>query len=199
MLNVVAAAIGFAMFGFAGHLRANLLGPFVVTSIPMAYLGGLAGFSGRAQAIILGLALLAGAVRLLFFQALPTIRAPREGARFYAIALVTGGILGFVAGATGIGGGIFLAPVLLAFGWANVKETGNVAAAFIVLNSLAGLAAKLPTQPLDAGLLLPLLGVVVVGAVIGSFAGARKIPPRALSLLLGVVLLAAAAKSLLGI
>lgn len=199
VLNIVAAAIGFAMFGFAGHLRARLLIPFVVTSVPMAYLGGLARLSGRTQAIILGLALLAGAIRLLFFRTLPTVRAPHRGPAFYAIALVTGAGLGFLAGATGIGGGIFLSPILLILGWANVKEAGNVAAAFIVLNSLAGLAAKLPTQALDMGLLLPLLAVVVVGALLGSFAGARRIPPRTLSVLLGVVLLAAAAKSLLGI
>ena len=118
---------------------------------------------------------------------------------FLAIALATGAVLGFLAGATGIGGGIFLSPILLVLGWASVKEAGNVAAAFIVLNSLAGLAAKLPKQALDTTLLVPLLAVVVAGALIGSFAGARKIPPRWLSLLLGVVLLAAAAKSLLGI
>lgn len=199
VLNVVAAAIGFAMFGFAGHLRWRLLLPFVVTSVPMAYVGGLARFSGRAQEVILGLALLAGAVRLLYAQSLPTVRAPRDGRGFVAIALAVGAVLGFLAGATGIGGGIFLSPVLLMLGWASVKEAGNVAAAFIVLNSVAGLAAKLPRQPLDAGLLLPLLAVVTVGALLGSFVGARKLPPRALQLLLGVVLLAAAAKSLFGI
>lgn len=199
VLNIAAAAIGFAMFGFAGHLRWRILLPFVVTSVPLAYVGGLARFSGRAQEVILGLALLAGALRLLFVQSLPTIAAPREGARFYAIALVVGAILGFLAGATGIGGGIFLSPILLVFAWANVKEAGNVAAAFIVLNSLAGLAAKLPRQAIDGALLLPLLAVVVAGALLGSFAGARKLPPRALQVLLGVVLLAAALKSLLGI
>ncbi|HUR69580.1 MAG TPA: sulfite exporter TauE/SafE family protein [Candidatus Thermoplasmatota archaeon] len=199
VLNIAAAAIGFAMFGAAGHLRWRLLLPFLATSVPMAYLGGRVPLSGRSQAVILGLALLAGALRLLFLRSLPTVRAPRTGGPFYAIALAMGAALGFLAGATGIGGGIFLSPVLLMLGWASVKEAGNVAAAFIVLNSLAGLAAKLPRTPLDMGLLLPLGAVVVAGAVLGSFAGARKIPPRALQVLLGCVLLAASVKALFGL
>ena len=199
VLNILAAGIGFAMFGFAGHLRWRILLPFVLTSVPLAYVGGLLRFPGRTQELILGGALLVGAVRLLLYQSLPKVDAPRDGRAFLAIALVTGAVLGFLAGATGIGGGIFLSPILLMLGWASVKEAGNIAAAFIVLNSLAGLAAKLPTAPLDTALLLPLGVVVVVGALLGSFAGARRIPPRALQVLLGVVLLAAAAKSLLGL
>ena len=199
VLNIVAAAIGFAMFGFAGHLRGKLLLPFALTSVPLAYLGGTMRFSGRAQAIILGVALLAGALRLLFFQSLPSVRAPRQGAAFYAIALVTGAVLGFLAGATGIGGGIFLSPLLLVLGWANVKEAGNVAAAFIVLDSLAGLAAKLPTQPLQTGLLVPLLAVVVVGASHRLLRRRVEDPAPVALAVLGIVLCGRRAKSLLGI
>jgi uncharacterized protein len=196
VLNIVAAGIAFLMFRHAGHLRWRLLLPFLVTSVPMAYLGGLASLSGRAQAIILGLALLAGAARLLFFASPPNLRVPQRGAAFHVGAPVLGAVLGFLAGATGIGGGIFLSPILLVLGWANVREAGSVASAFIVLNSLAGLAAKLPRTPLDQGLLLALIGAVVVGALVGSFAGARRLPPRALQVLLGAVLAVAGLKAL---
>jgi uncharacterized membrane protein YfcA len=198
VLNILAAAIAFITFQQAGHLRVRLLLPFVVTSVPLAYLGGLLHFSGRAQAILLATALLLGSVRFLAFRAPPRIRfVPVEHWAFYVIAPLLGCMLGFLAGATGIGGGIFLSPILFALGWASLKEAASLASAFIVLNSGAGLAAKLPHTPLDAAVLLPMLVVVLVGAVVGSFFGARRLPPRALQVLLGVVLLVAGVKTVL--
>jgi len=84
VLNVLAAGIAFVHFQQAGHLRARLLLPFVLTSVPAAFLGGRIDLSGRAQAVILGVALLAGAARFLFFAKPPELRAPREGPLFYA-------------------------------------------------------------------------------------------------------------------
>lgn len=196
VLNILAAGIAFVMFQRAGHLRPKLLLPFVVTSIPAAYLGGLAPFGSRAQEIILGLGLLAGAIRFLFFPSPPRLPLPRDGPPFLALAAALGALLGFLAGATGIGGGIFLSPLLVAFGWADVRQAGSVASAFIVLNSAAGLAAKLPRTPLDAPLLGALGLAVVAGAALGAFAGSRRLPPRALQVLLGVVLAVASAKAL---
>lgn len=196
VMNIVAASIAWVMFRQAGYLRWRLLLPFVVTSVPASYLGGLAPLSGHAQALILGLALLAGAIRLLFFANPPSLNVPRGGARFYAIAFVMGAIVGFLSGSTGIGGGIFLSPVLIALGWATVREAASVASAFIVLNSLAGLAAKLPGTPLEPGVLAPLLAVVITGALLGSFLGARRLPLRFVQMLLGLVLLVAALKNL---
>jgi uncharacterized protein len=197
VLNILAASIAFLMFRHAGHLRWRLLLPFVVTSVPMAYLGGLATWSSRTQSYLLAAALLIGAARLLFIARPPNLHVPRDGWVFYALAPALGLVLGFLAGATGIGGGIVLSPILLATGWANVREAGNVASAFIVLNSLAGLAAKVSATPIDVPFVAPLAVVVVAGAAVGSFVGARKLPLRALQVLLGLVLLAAGLKALL--
>jgi hypothetical protein len=197
VMNIVAAAIAWVMFGQAGFLRWRLLLPFLVTSVPFAYLGGLLPLTGRTQAVLLGLALLAGAIRLLFFAKPPSLNVRVEGALYYAIAAALGALLGFMAGATGIGGGIFLSPILIALGWANVKEAGSVASAFIVLNSLAGLAARLPRTPIDAHYVAPFLAVVIVAALLGSFMGARRLPFRTVQISLGLVLLIAAAKNLL--
>lgn len=196
VLNIVAAAIGFRMFQSAGHLRTDLLVPLLVTSVPMAYLGGRLPLSGRAQAWILGGALLLGGLRLLL---LPQPRAGEARLLAYrkVICPVLGALLGFLAGTTGIGGGIFLSPILFLLGWASVKQAAAIASAFIVLNSAAGLAAKLPRQPVAADTLLLLGGVVVVGALAGSYLGARRLPPRALQALLGVVLLVAAVRAVL--
>jgi uncharacterized membrane protein YfcA len=197
VLNVLAAAIAFGNFGGAGHLRLRLLLPFVVTSVPAAYLGGSVPMKGPVEQAVLGGALLLGAIRLLFFARPPNLHVAQEGAAFRVGAPLLGAALGFLAGATGIGGGIFLSPVLLLLGWATVRETGAISSAFIVVNSVAGLVARLPRSPVDPSTLAPLAAVVVVGAAVGSFVGARRIPPRALQVLLGVVLLVAAGKALL--
>ena len=197
VLNILAAGIAFVNFERAGHLRWRLLVPFVVTSVPMAYLGGLMAMSGRTQQLILGAALLAGGLRLLLVPKPSVARIPQTGWIFLIGPLLLGAVLGFLAGTTGIGGGIFLSPILLLLGWATVKEAGSVASAFIVLNSASALAAKLPRTPLDLDALFPLAAAVVAGALVGSFVGARRLPPRVLQALLGVVLLVAAGKALL--
>lgn len=196
VLNILAAVIGFRTFQRAGHLRTDLLLPLLVTSVPMAYVGGRMPLSGAAQAWILGTALLLGGLRLILL-AEPKAGQPRFVAARSLICPLLGALLGFLAGTTGIGGGIFLSPVLFLLGWANLKEAAAIASAFIVLNSAAGLAAKLPNQALDVTVLLLLGGVVVAGAVAGSYLGARKLPPRALQVMLGVVLLVAAVRAVM--
>jgi uncharacterized membrane protein YfcA len=198
VLNILAAGIAFVHFQQGGHLRARLLLPFVVTSIPAAFLGGRVPLSGRVQAVILGVALLAAAARFLFFSRMRAPGVKREGPLVLLAAMALGAVLGFLAGATGIGGGIFLSPLLLLLGWATIKEAASVASAFIVLNSLAGLAAKLGSTPIDLALLVPLAVTVVAGALLGAWAGARRLRTRPMQVLLGIVLLVAGAKALVG-
>src|SRR5919201_585392 len=198
VMNIVAASIAWVQFGQAGFLRWRLLLPFLVTSVPFAYLGGSLPITGRTQAFILGIALLLASIRLLFFARPPSLDLRIRGIAYYIVAALMGGLLGFLAGATGIGGGIFLSPILIALGWANVKEAASVASAFIVLNSLAGLAARLPRTPIEPHYVAPFVAVVVIGALIGSFMGARRLPFRAVQVSLGLVLLIAAGKNLLG-
>jgi len=198
VMNIVAATIAWVMYSQAGFLRWRLLLPFVVTSVPAAYLGGSLPITGRLQAVILGVALLGAGLRLLLFPRPPSLDLRVTGVAYYVLAAVVGAILGFLAGATGIGGGIFLSPILIALGWANVKEAASVASAFIVLNSLAGLAARLSRTPIDAQYVAPFVAIVIAGALIGSFMGARRLPFRSVQISLGLVLLIASAKNLLG-
>lgn len=195
-VNLVAATIAFLVFRQAGHLRLRLLLPFAVTSVPMAFLGGLLDLNGHVPRVLLGTVLLLAAFRFLLRPRPPTTGIPMEGWPFRVGAPLLGAGLGFLAGATGIGGGVFLSPVLVLLGWGTVREAGNVAAAFIVLNSAAGLSARVVSTPIDVGFLIPVVLVVAAGALTGSFVGARKLRPVALRILLGVVLLAAGAKTL---
>lgn len=198
VLNILAAAIAFVHFQQAGHLRAKLALPFLLASIPAAYLGARLPFTGRAQELILGVALVLGAARFLFFAKPPNFHAPREGALFWVGAPLLGAALGLLAGATGIGGGIFLSPILLALGWADIKETGSVSSAFIALNSAAGLAASIDRMPVNVPLLVPMAATVIVGAIVGAWAGARRLQKRPMQVMLGLVLLVAGAKALFG-
>lgn len=199
VLNILAAGIAFLFFQQAGHLRARLLWPFLVTSVPAAYLGGAIDLSGRLQELILGVGLALAALRLLLVRRPVDQRISASGRAFWVLAPLLGAVLGFLAGATGIGGGIFLSPVLVLLGWASVKEAGTVAAAFIVFNSAAGLVARLPRTPVPVDLMLPLIGVVLVGALLGAFLGARRIPPRGTQIALGLVLAVASIKALLSL
>ncbi|MCL5669044.1 MAG: sulfite exporter TauE/SafE family protein [Gammaproteobacteria bacterium] len=195
VLNIAVALIAFVNYHRAGHFSLRLLWPFAATSVPAAFIGGSLNISMQLFSVILGLALLAAALRFLFFA------SPRQAHITYLphrllIALPAGAILGLLAGLVGIGGGVFLSPLLLLLGWADTKRTGAVTAGFIVLNSASGLTAQTLNNTPDWGLFWPLLVTVLAGAAIGSWWGAFKLSTTRLQQVLGVVLLAAGVKLL---
>jgi len=106
-------------------------------------------------------------------------------------SLLVGGAIGYVSGITGVGGGIFLAPLVLAFGWVATRQSAAVSAAFNLLNSataLAGVWATMPALPSDLPVWLIAVGL---GGFVGSLLGARHLPPKAMRLLLAALLLVA--------
>jgi hypothetical protein len=193
LMNIVVAGVASWRFRAAGHYRAALFWPFAAGSVPLAFVGGRLHVPAGAYQAALGGVLLFAAVRM----ALP---APAEDHRIrpppLPLALLSGAGIGFVSGAIGVGGGIFLSPLVLFAGWAGVKETAAVSAPFILVNSIAGLAGlahavgELPSA-------VPALALAaLLGALCGSWLGARRLPPRVLRWLLAVVLLVAGMKLL---
>ena len=201
-LNVLVASIALFRFARVGAFTPKLLWPFVITSIPCAFLGGMITVDPTVYKIVLGLVLLFAAYRL--FAHLPQGAAETTRAVRMPAALATGGVIGIVSGVIGVGGGIFLAPVLLLARWATARQTAGVCAAFILLNSLAGLAGVIAGN-VRAGGTLPLeslaIGVwgaaVAVGGFIGSGIGSRRLGHIALRRTLAVVLFIAAGKMFL--
>src|SRR5687767_5591277 len=194
LLNIVVSSLGTWKFHRAGHFRWRLLWPFAVVSIPMAYLGGAITLPGQAYKILVGAVLLYAAVQLWRSgksgEEMREVREPPLG-----WAMVIGAAMGLLAGLTGVGGGIFLSPLLLMLGWAGTKQTSAVAAPFILVNSLAGLIAvfvvKSATLPAYVWILAP---AVLIGGWLGAEYGSRRFANPLVRRLLAVVLALAGAK-----
>ncbi|HTY39233.1 MAG TPA: sulfite exporter TauE/SafE family protein [Bacteroidota bacterium] len=136
MLNILVAGVALFAYLRAGHLSFKLAWPFVVLSIPAAYLGGLIHVSEKTYYLLLASALVFAAYRLALSAARADIKETERSVKL-AISLPVGASIGFLSGIVGIGGGIFLSPVMILFRWADAKKTSAVAALFIVVNSLA--------------------------------------------------------------
>jgi len=195
-LNLVVAAIAFYHFHRAGHHVPKLTVPFIVASIPMAMVGGYLAVDGAVYDLLLSICLLAAAWRL-FTTNVSDVEVNSEPS--WGIAAPVGGTIGFASGIIGVGGGIFLSPVLLLKKWATPKGAAATSALFIWVNSLAGLGgATLSGQlVLEWGVLFPFVAVVLVGGFIGSRYGAEIAPHQMVRKLLVVVLVVAAARRVL--
>jgi uncharacterized membrane protein YfcA len=198
-LNIVVASLAFVAYYRAGHFLPRVLAPFIVTSIPATVIGGMMAVSSRTYAVILGVALVLSAGRFLVSPN-PKPGAPRIGTtRLWILGPMIGAVLGVLAGMVGIGGGVFLSPLLLLLGWADAKQTGAVSSAFIVVNSLGGLVGHLARgAAFDWGIAAPLSAAVIIGGVVGSRIGATWLSLPTLQRVLAVVLAAAGVKLIAG-
>jgi uncharacterized protein len=194
LLNILVSSMGTWKFHRAGFFRWRLFWPFALVSIPMAYLGGAVTLPGSAYKILVGLVLLYAAWQLWRSgkrgEEMREIREPPLG---WAMAI--GAAMGLLAGLTGVGGGIFLSPLLLMLGWAGTKQTSAVAAPFILVNSLAGLAAVVMAKgaalPAYVWILVP---AVLAGGWLGAEYGSRRFANPVVRRVLAVVLALAGAK-----
>ena len=197
VLNVLVSAIGTWKFRRAGHFRWRLFWPFAAVSIPFAYLGGAITLPGHAYKILVGIVLLYAAWQLWrSARSGDEMREVREPPILAAMAI--GAAMGLLSGLTGVGGGIFLSPLLLMLGWAGTKQTSAVAAPFILVNSVAGLAALQVSSGVSLQQGLWLMGAcVVAGGWLGAEYGSRRFANPMVRRMLAVVLALAGAKMVL--
>ncbi len=194
LLNILVAGTAFTSYAAARYFRPRVLFAFLVTSTPMAFIGGLIHVPPITYALLLALALTASALRIAWSGPRSTTEEAETRPISLPIALATGGVVGLVSGIVGVGGGIFLSPILLIARWATLKQTAAVSAAFIVVNSVSGLAGRLASNQFVAGELLWLVPVAFLGGVIGAYSGAWKLGAVPLRWLLAFVLVIAAGK-----
>src|SRR5213594_3884684 len=190
VLNILVASIGAFQFWRAGHFSWKLFWPFALLSIPAAYVGGYLQPSASILRILIGIVLLFSAARLVFRRSDPPQTFPPSR----PIAVSVGAGLGFLAGLTGTGGGIFLTPLLLFCRWAHIRQAAAVSALFILVNSIAGLTGYFTAVHSIPSLGLVLAVAAIIGGMLGSHLGSRHFPVRTISLLLATVLIIAGAK-----
>ncbi len=193
VMNIFVAGIVLLRLYRAGHFDARLFVPIAVASVPMAYLGGSYTIDAPTYKYLVGATLLIAAWRL-FARPEDT---PAQARPRLAIAMPVGAAIGFLAGLTGVGGGIFLSPILLFLHWTNMRTNAAIAAAFILANSIAGLAGYLTANSGWPPGVPALVAVAVVGGLIGAELATRRLAPARLLTLLGVVLVIAGAKMIM--
>lgn len=194
ILNLLVSAVSFIAFRSSGSFKFKLFWPFAFLSIPFSFLGGLLTVSAQVYNILLSSILIFAAYRLIQFNG--KLNQPEKKKEFSVfIALILGGIIGFISGLIGIGGGIFLSPILILRAWADAKEAASVSALFIWVNSTAGLLGRVShISGSDYGTLLPLIIFAFLGGLLGARFGAYQWSHLTLRRLLGFVLLIAAFK-----
>ena len=194
VLNIIVAVIGTVRFYRAGFFSWKVFWPFAAASIPASFIGGSLTLPVPVYKSIVGIVLLYSAVRL-FFSATRADDSKVKPAPI-ALALIIGALIGLLSGLTGVGGGIFLSPVLLLMHWAMTRETSGVAVTFILVNSIAGLLGHVSSVdiiPLEVIYWAP---AALLGGLIGTHLGTRVLPVAGIRRWLSVVLVLAGAKLL---
>ena len=200
LCNIIVVAGGVWRFHSAGHLKFARLAPFVITSISFAWIGGRLAVSEVVFVGLLGATLAAAGVRMLLQGEAPEPQAPAK--QKPALAAFIGACLGLLSGMVGIGGGIFLAPVLHLMRWDKPRVIAGACSFFILVNSISGLAGQL-TKLGDMAMLGALSAYwmlapsVLLGGQIGSYLGSSRLSEPLLRRMTGVLTLYVACRLLL--
>jgi uncharacterized membrane protein YfcA len=195
-LNILVASFTVYRFSNARFFSWQGLWPFLLGSVPMAAVGGSMSLGRGSYYAAVGAVLLLSSVYLTWRASTPTAMPERVLGVKRVPAVILGGVIGLLSGLTGVGGGIFLSPVLLMLKWAGPRTTAGISAPFILVNSVIALSANaMSVQQLPAE--LPWLGAAALaGALVGTWLGLEKLNQRGLLLVLALVMTLAGTKLL---
>jgi uncharacterized membrane protein YfcA len=191
VLNILVAGLGAWRFVRAGRFDWRVFWPFAAAAIPAAFLAGRVDVPEHIYRPLLAAALAAAAARYLIWPQLDAIKSSAPPPAL--VALPAGASLGALAGLTGIGGGVYLSPLLVFAGWADPQRATGIAACFIVVNSAAGLAGRASSLAALPDYLPWMAGAAIVGALIGTSWSLKGLSKSGVLRMLGVVLGIAAA------
>ncbi|WP_109831897.1 sulfite exporter TauE/SafE family protein [Reichenbachiella versicolor] len=196
ILNLVVVSIGSIAYFKNKVFDWKQFWPFLIPSIPMAYLGTQLRLSQAMFFMVLGLLLLLSGISLLykFYQ---SAFNSRDFNRFKRLTI--GGGIGFFAGLSGIGGGIYLSPILNMIGWKDAKKIASLSSAFIWVNSLAGLIglAYANTLKFNSSLSWKLILGVSIGGLIGAFLSNQRLNNKAIGFITALLVIYVGAKLVL--
>ncbi len=190
-LNVFVSLIAFIAYYKAGYFRPALILPFLLSSIPLAFIGALIPIQPTVYKIILAVFLLLAIARMLF---IPNAVSDQLKKPPFLVAVLIGAVLGILSGMIGIGGGIILSPILILLHWANMKEAAAASALFIFLNSVSGLIGLFQMGFVYDPHIVSWIVAGVFGGIAGSYSGSFKMQANKLKYTLAFVLFVASIK-----
>lgn len=190
VLNLFVASIAFVQFYRAKHFDWKIFLPFAAASVPFAFIGGMIQLPTTVYKIILGITLILAAIRLAInMRSEIEPRAPKVW-----ICFLIGAILGLVSGLVGVGGGIFLTPILLLMNWTETKKAAGISALFILVNSISGLLGNYAQVLQLSSTVYFWISAAIIGGIIGSTLGSKKFNSMTLRRVLAFGLLIAGMK-----
>lgn len=196
LCNIIVVTGGTIIFYREKKINWKDVWPFLVVSIPLAYVGGFWKLGYQTFFIILGITLIIASVAL--WTKPQNIQAENRYNKT-PINILLGGGIGFLSGLVGIGGGIFLSPILHFMNWSEAKRISALASLFILVNSISGLAGQFQREipTIELKFLAPLLMTVFIGGQVGSRLGAQKFNPVYVKRITAVLILIAGSKILM--
>jgi uncharacterized membrane protein YfcA len=193
LLNLFVSSVSFIQFYRGGFFKWKIFLPFAIASIPLSFFGGTISVDSDIYKKILGGLLLIPVARFFFFKNVdPKNLKPSTT----VLSLLIGGVIGFLSGMIGIGGGIILSPVLLLLKWTDQKQTAAISALFIFVNSVAGLAGQFTKGIAFSSDMFGYVAIAFAGGLCGAYLGSFRFPQTALKNVLACVLALAAYKLL---
>lgn len=196
LLNIVVTGVALLRFGVAGRLSWRLFLPFLIPAVPAAFVGGLVDADRRVFLAVLACALALAGLTMLRSSG---EAGEREGlpapVRLYAVAVPAGAAIGLVSGFLGVGGGVFLGPLVLLLGWAGPRQVAAMNSSLILVISAVALAAHGLRGSVEVQVVLPLGLAALVGGLAGATLAERKLSSRQLQRIFAVIVLVAALKA----
>lgn len=192
VLNIIVASIASYKYFKKETVSLKILAPLIIVSVPCAYLGGRINLSPEYYKPLVGCFLIYAALRAFFTARAESVYAVKTP-QWIPLCIV-GSVLGFLSGLTGVGGGVFLSPLMLMLRWAPIRIISGTAAGFILVNSTAGFAGLLSTSPQTMDGMAWLVLPVILGGMIGAEYGSHRYSASTIQKLLAATLLIAGVK-----
>lgn len=189
-LNLLVTTLGSYNFLRNRHGKWRIIMPFLVSAIPFAYVGGALQLPKSVFLWVLLASLLLVAARIYLWQN-TSFNLQLSPKQKIGVSLFAGSILGLIAGIVGIGGGVYLVPLIIMLNLGTPKQAAAAGVVFVWVVSLSGLVSRLQYNSIDLLNYLPMIGAVLIGGFLGSYWGSFKYSAKTLEKVLGVIILAA--------
>jgi len=193
ILNIVVASIASYKYIKNNYFDRTIFLTIIITSIPFSFLGGYLTLSPKYFKLVAGLFLIFASV-LMFIREYSSIKENYYKKMSKSSGLLIGLIIGFISGLIGVGGGIFLSPIVIMSRWTTIKNVSGVASLFILVNSISGLAGRMTSISQVDNHIIFWIGAVIIGGLTGSYLGTIKFNNRIIISCLFLVLLTAGVK-----